>query len=515
MRYVRKYDLSTLSPRHLDVAHDKFNPARTRPLTSSEMEMVIARARSDFELLNDVYGKADDAYLGYKVIEWESGVPPSLPTLTLNDRVRVKNAHFSKRAGTGEIVMAPYSVDNISVEFQYGKLMLDKRSPRHQSVVIPRSFLSDPWATIDLGGNWQTANLGAMSFSMTSWLYTEELKSPLELGWNHTPRSIRMLLQSYYTVENPLVTSALAGANKGQMDMLTFLAELPETVKSVLEGFRLVAKLAKDAKNKEFSLTSKSKQRRKALDDQLATKLAAINERRAGADAHRRRILDNHARKVRRHYLRETDRLLREFNDGLASIWMNFRYNIMPNVYAVDDALELLGALYNEYESSRERDKFEHTIVPPDGFKSVTSESWILRHKCLVKSRYAINQNMTQRLLSHGSANFMQTLWELGTRTFVIDWFLNIGDFLIALLGVDTSEQRMTSYSHHIDQKLAFVHEETDARVYVTTNCYNRSIINPYDCITISVSNNLNLFRMIDSVAMLWPSIKRLLSSSR
>lgn len=187
----------------------------------------------------------------------------------------------------------------------------------------------------------------------------------------------------------------------------------------------------------------------------------------------------------------------------------------MPNVYAVDDALELLGALYNEYDSSREKDKFEHTIIPPTGFKSVTSESWILTHKCLVKSRYAVNQNMTQRLLSHGSANFMQTLWELGTRTFVVDWFLNIGDFLIALLGVDNSEQRMTSYSHHIDQKLAFVHEETDARVYVTTNCYNRSIINPYDCITISVSNNLNLFRMIDSVAMLWPSIKRLLSSSK
>lgn len=514
MRYVRKYDLSTLLPYHFDTAHDKSNPAVKRPLTPSETEMIMARARPDFELVNDVYGSSKQAPFGYKVIEWESGVPPTLPTLILNEKNRVKNDKFQKRSGEGEIVMAPYSVDNISVEFQYGKLMLNKRSSR-QTVVVPKSFSSDPWATIDLGGNWQTANLGAMSFKMTSWLYTEDLKSPQELGWNHTPESIRMLLQSYYTVDGPLVTSTLAGANKGKMDMLTFLAEMPETVKSVLEGFRLVAKLAKDAKNKEFSLTSKSKQRRKALDDQLKARLAKINERRSGANAHRRRILDNDARKVKRHHRRETDRLLRELNDGLASVWMNFRYNIMPNVYAVDDALELLGALYNEYDSSREKDKFERTITPPTGFKSVTSESWILTHKCLVKSRYAVNQNMTQRLLSHGSANFMQTLWELGTRTFVVDWFLNIGDFLIALLGVDNSEQRMTSYSHHIDQKLAFVHEETDARVYVSTNCYNRSIINPYDCITISVSNNLNLFRMIDSVAMLWPSVKRLLSSSK
>lgn len=514
MRYVRKYDLSTLSPYHLGSAHYKSNPSRMRPLTPSEREMIMVRARTDFELLNDVFGQANQAYFGYKVIEWESGDIPTLPTFTLNDKKRVKNAEFHKRSGEGEIVMAPYSVDDISIEFQYGKLMLDKRTPRRQSVV-PRSFSSDPWAIIDLGDDWQTANFGSMSFEMTSWLYTEDLKSPLELGWNHTPRSIRTLLQSYYTVDGPLVTSTLAGANKGKMDMLTFLAEMPETVRSVLEGFRLVAKLAKDVKNKEFSLTSKSKQRRKALDDRLNAKLAEIDERRRGASAHRRRILDDYARKVKRHHRRETDNLLRELNDGLASIWMNFRYNIMPNVYAVDDALELLGALYNEYDSSREGDKFEHAIVPPSGFKSVTSESWVLKHKCLVKSRYAVNQNMTQRLLSHGSANFMQTAWELGTRTFVIDWFLNIGDFLIALLGVDSSEQRMTSYSHHIDQKLAFVHEETDARVYVTTNCYNRSIINPYDCITISVSNNLNLFRMIDSVAMLWPSIKRLLSSSK
>ena len=411
--------------------------------------------------------------------------------------------------------MAPYRVDNITCRYAYGSELVNPRSGvKHY--LQPRSFRNDPWGVVIFDDEWQSSNLGSMMFTMTAHTYTEYIYTPFDLGWDLHPKQFREIFDGFRTTDHTLVTSALAGANEGKIDILTTLAEMPETIGSVISGLRLVAKLSKDAKNKEFSLTRNSARSRAKLDAKLEADLAKIDEQRRGANKHRQRLLDNHARKVKRLHRRNVETLLKELNDGLASIWMNFRYNIMPNVYAVDDALKFLASFYNEYDSSRAKDAITVPISGlPDGWVAATSLEWNISHKCLVKSRYAINQNLSSRILSHGSANLAKTVWELGTRTFVVDWFINAGDYLIALLGIDMSEERKTSYSWHLQQNLAFVHERTGAKVFVDIKNYERQIINPYDCISLTVGNNLNLFRLIDSVAMLWPPVKRLLSSSK
>lgn len=514
MRIVRKYDISTLAGYHFDTAHKRGAGWITRPLTDAEKQMIFERGKSDFMLVNDVYGDKTQRSFGYKFVVQEGEVPV-VPDESLFEKQRVVNAGFQKLKQSGAIVMAPYRVDNIKMQFHLGTELANPRE-RENSLVQPRSFHNDPWATIIFNDEWESANLGAMRFSMDAYFYDEYVYSPFDLGWDLHPKHFQEKFTALCTPDPTLVTSALAGANEGKMDILTTLAEMPETIKSVIEGFRLVAKLSKDVKNKEFSLTKNSARKRAELDAKLATDLARINHARLGAAKHQQRLLDNHARKVKRLHRRNIEQLLKELNDGLASIWMNFRYNIMPVKYTVDDALNLLASFYNEYDSSRAKDVFTTPITGlPDGWVAVTSLEWNVSHKCLVKSRYAVNQNLSSRILSHGSANLAKTIWELGTRTFVVDWFINAGDYLIALLGIDMSEDRKTSYSWNIQQKLAFVHERTGAKVFVDIKNYERQIINPYDCISLTVGNNLNLFRLIDSVAMLWPTVKRLLSSSK
>lgn len=514
MRIVRKYDISTLAGYHYDNAHKRGQSLVTRPLTDAERQMIFERAKSDFILVNDVYGNRSQRAFGYKYIIQEGNVP-TVPDQSLFEKQRVVNAGFQKLKRSGAIVMAPYRVDNIKMQFQLGTELVNPRE-RGNSIVQPRSFQNDPWSTIIFNDEWESAALGVMAFSMDYYLYDEYIYTPFDLGWALGPKQFQREFTALCTTDPTLVTSALAGANEGKIDILTTLAEMPETIRSVIEGLRLVAKLSKDAKNKEFSLTKSSARKRAELDAKLETDLARINHARLGAAKHKQRLLDNHARKVKRLHRRNIEQLLKELNDGLASTWMNFRYNVMPTKYAIDDALEFLASFYNEYDSSRAKDAFATPITGlPDGWVAATSLEWNVSHKCLVKSRYAVNQNLSSRILSHGSANLAKTIWELGNRTFVVDWFINAGDYLIALLGIDMSEERKTSYSWNLQQKLAFVHERTGAKVFVDIKNYERQIINPYDCISLTVGNNLNLFRLIDSVAMLWPTVKRLLSSSK
>ena len=513
-RVVRKIDITSLRPYHFDQAHHIDNPARVRPLTSGEIQMIFETVKSEIELVHDVFGSFETAHRGFKYVEWQASEPPSLPDDTFKFKSKAVNANFKKRRDAGEIIMAPYAIANMKMTYEYGSSLNNRRSLRQQ-IIKPRSWSSDPWRVISLGDGWMTGNVGAFDLVADSYAYDDMMYSPKEMGWDITLANIRQILAGYHTPDNVLVTAALASANAGKMDILTTLLEIPETVRSVLDGFKMVAKLSKDAKNKEFSLTKRSRERREKLERDLAKKLSEINTKRLGASKHRKNILDNHERKLKRHYRRETERLMSELNSGLASVWMNFRYNIMPNVYAVNDALELIGALYNEYESNREKDSSLHKINIPSGFVALTNENFVIQHKCLVKSRYALNDSMSNRMAAHASANIAQTIWEMTSRSFVVDWFLNIGDFLIALLGIDTSMERLTSYSFKCDQTLAFEDEINHSRVYVTVNNYDRLIINPYDCVSIELSVNLNWLRALDSIAMLWPTIKRLLSSSK
>ena len=232
MRTVRKHDLSTLAPYHFDVAHKIGQGWVTRPLTKAEMQMIFDRGMPELASVNDVFGK--ESYLGYKTVVRADDVP-DLPDDKIFKKHRVVNGNFKKRKSQGEIIMAPYRVDNVKLSYQYGVVPSNQRDPRFQ-IVQPRSFRLDPWGKIKFDSEWESANFGAMTFSMTSYLWDEGLVSPQSLGWDISAKHVLDKFLALRVPDSTLVTSALAGANEGKMDLLTTLAEVPETIRSLLDG---------------------------------------------------------------------------------------------------------------------------------------------------------------------------------------------------------------------------------------------------------------------------------------
>ena len=63
-------------------------------------------------------------------------------------------------------------------------------------------------------------------------------------------------VSSLDAMDDVIITETLSKANDKEIDLLTTLAELPKTAQSILDGFRLIGKITRDAKNREIVLTN-------------------------------------------------------------------------------------------------------------------------------------------------------------------------------------------------------------------------------------------------------------------
>lgn len=131
-------------------------------------------------------------------------------------------------------------------------------------------------------------------------------------------------------------------------------------------------------------------------------------------------------------------------------------------------------------------------------------------HRCFIKTRFDINGSLPERLMRHGSANLAVTLFETVSRSFVLDWFVNMGDFLSACFGLNLGLERKALYSTKLTFNVKTKHE-SGSELIIYGSCYKRKVIDPYDYIGLAWNPTITLFRAIDSVAMLWPTIRKLL----
>lgn len=132
----------------------------------------------------------------------------------------------------------------------------------------------------------------------------------------------------------------------------------------------------------------------------------------------------------------------------VSSLWLQYRYGIMPLVMTVKDALALLDQREAIFLTERSNENGNSNESSYDGpYTHIYAED---RHDFLVrgisKARYATSQ---LQLADQININPFLTGWELVTFSFVIDWFLNVGDFIQAktMSILDVSEQRVNAYS--------------------------------------------------------------------
>jgi hypothetical protein len=160
--------------------------------------------------------------------------------------------------------------------------------------------------------------------------------------------------------------------------------------------------------------------------------------------------------------MRSSDKALR----NLGSRWMEYRYAIMPLFYTLKDVNELVNDNGARYKTSRKRETVDASNT---GVDLPTSGFYLERHvtgsiivASTTKGRYDTD-GLRSLYARRISTNPFSTAWELVPLSFVVDWFLNIGEVITAATSVDFSNQRQscTAVREAYEESLYFVQADS------------------------------------------------------
>ena len=137
---------------------------------------------------------------------------------------------------------------------------------------------------------------------------------------------------------------------------------------------------------------------------------------------------------------------------GWTQRWMEFRYGIMPIIYSIQDVMKTMRQIKLVYHTER---AFRPLTKSKDSSVGMGSQFYqkvqftgIIR--ATGKSKPPESEFL--RLLDSLSFNPLKTAWELIPMSFVVDWFVNVGDYIEALSGAlfTFADDRKFCYSTQI-----------------------------------------------------------------
>lgn len=226
-------------------------------------------------------------------------------------------------------------------------------------------------------------------------LFRDEGRPPVELFLSELDRMAH---------KGALVNEARAEINEGVYNLMMDVAEAQETVSFITSTLRSILKHGK---------TAMSKERRVKAAIRLKRKLGKL-----------------------------TPEDVANATTSIAGFWMAFRYAVTPLVMSVQDAYELASKPHPSFTSARKR--------TDEGF-TATIGGWTfeatIQHRCFAKA--AIEVDSTYAGIG---MNPLHTLWELAPWSFVIDWVLPIGDFLMGSYKPNWITHSASSYSFKCDE---------------------------------------------------------------
>lgn len=369
-------------------------------------------------------------------------------------RLEISNPKFKTRQRKGEIIMSDYRRGNIVAK-------CNNRLVR--SVPTLGSVQWGGWLDLNetyfpgQGAAMRAALLSKIQVRYTSLTFTvrgiHSWKTEQATGLRY--ESMVLTYPTTYPVHpDPagVVTSALAEAMSTQMDVLTELVELPQTLAFV-----------NDKCTSAVNLTVRN-QRKKARVIRRAKKLKW-----------------------------PTPKLI----DRLAAMELQFRYALMPIVYSINDARSLLeeyGYLFKEARSAQHFPvEFSDEFGDWEGNDKVS---------CLVKQRFDPDA-VASRAHALIGPNPIVTLWEITTLSFVVDWVVPIGDYLAALTTPSMSAELKSSLAFRCSR---YCRAEASSGLWreIYIESYERQSITPRDHIGLTVSPHMNWKRWLDASALSW-----------
>lgn len=384
--------------------------------------------------------------------------------LECKEPIRPVHKDFKRRSAAGEILLSPYHNWQAIITYRNGQSVESRGGPSYTYVDIGK--YTDLGTTagnyILYNDRWYTTRVD------TLWLIerlSDEM-SPKQLGWIDPS-------YSYFDnfvgqkIDGPKVQEVLADHNDRTVDALTALAEMPETAKSIIDGLKVIIRMYVAARQRAFRLQNEVSEWKNAKT----------------SDKTRRQALRN----------------IQELQSAIADVWLNFRYNIMPTVYLIEDLVEAYGAPESLFLRDRSR------VVTNVPFYDVR-HPWIpnkevaLTERVMIKSRLELSSRKFDQQFSF---NAVKTAWELIPLSFVIDWVISVGDFITASYPPAHADQGAT-YSWKVDDEITYTHPDSGASVNIKFTGYNRLEINPSQFCKLYWVPDIDTIRQLDALALSW-----------
>ena len=443
----------------------------------------------------------------------------SMPPFDLSDNFsaseKVKTPNFRKKVMAGDIVVNPYQRHTTQITYKPIPIIVDKGPCTHythaQFNITGRNYFTFNQHNFVVmnGRNYSVSQyVGRRHGELTGWKHPLEFVSRGELE-----SKFKILVPM---LEDPdFVQGTFADANGRSVDFLTSVFELPETILSIGDVWKNVRKIIQNFIAKR-NLNDKERMayllRHGRLVDNARINLQKFskllsNESNPEKRKKIQRSVDYWTRRLKKLSV-EKNKFLLSLATAASNLWLQFRYEIMPNIYLCQDLAETAESQWNIFQTERSKLVLDAETPNLDGFTFAgkSQVTW----KCMVKYGYSKTSQNLRDLRKAFSTNAFLTLWELGKLSFVIDWFFSVGNFLGSAFGkpsLAVTDGATLSSKWEIDGN--YTHDSSGTSLHVKYTGYIRRVVTSQEFQGIFFRINLNWMRYADAGALLFGELKR------
>lgn len=242
--------------------------------------------------------------------------------------------------------------------------------------------------------------------------------------------------------------------------------------------------------------------------------------------------------RVKRKFAEQELRAGLTVGDAAAEYWLMYRYGIMPLVYSQEDALKALLDGYNPcFESQVTITREGKYVADKITDNTISSAIWsaeetgYYKKSVRIKTTVSFKDALGARIAGNPAAVVLGTAWELVPFSFVVDWFIGVGDYInqlnletllasyrsvITIKGLTRFESRVTSLSKNTGNPASrYVLLEPLRGVQTETRSFERKLGFQPTLGNLMWGTGLSpTFRQFDTAALTFSKVRKLSVSS-